>query len=77
MTDLQVLALACPIVMVALVVVTVTIEEWFNQAEMKREGASRQSVPAGYSGSMTIEVGPAELKKLLNEIEDSAKRRAG
>jgi hypothetical protein len=77
MTDLQTLALCFPVVMVALVIATVTIEELFAQAEMRRESAStRQPAPAGYTGSMTIDVGPGEFKKLLNEIEDSVKRRA-
>ncbi len=37
MTDLQIMVLCFPIVMVVLVIATVKIEELFNQADMKRE----------------------------------------
>ncbi|MDB5634951.1 MAG: hypothetical protein JWR49_3806 [Tardiphaga sp.] len=77
MTDLQIMALCFPVALVILVGATVFIEELFNQAEMKREkAAALQPVPAGYTGSMTIELQQGDIKKLLNNIDDTAKRRA-
>ena len=75
MTDLQIMALCFPVVMVVLVIAIVTIEELFNQAEMKREAAASRVAPSGYTGTMTLEQN--DIKKLLIEINDSTKRRTG
>jgi hypothetical protein len=77
MTDLQIMALCFPIIMVVFVIAVVTIEELVNQSEMKRErAAARRAAPAGYTGSMTIDVELGDIAKLPNEIESSSKRRA-
>ena len=76
MTDIQILALCFPVVMVMLVIAVVTLEERFNQAEIKRElSAAQAAMPSGYTGTMTLEQG--DIKKLLIEISDTTKRRAG